>query len=75
MEVEERMQQIVSSAKQKVQEREKANREILKYIESLIERFPQQRFGQILSNYILEKGVDPFYEESVDMLTRIKKGY
>ena len=59
---------------QKILERQEANKEILAYIEALVNRFPQQRFGQILSNYILEDGgrKDPFYEESVDMLTRIK---
>lgn len=58
----------------KILERQEANKEILAYIETLVNRFPQQRFGQILSNYILEDGgrKDPFYEESVDMLTRIK---
>ena len=53
-------------------QRQEANKEILKYIGDLVDRFPQQRFGQILSNYVLEGDKDPFYEESTAMLKRIK---
>ena len=57
--------------KEKIAKRQEANLNILKCIEKLIKEFPQQRFGQILSNYVLPPG-DPFYEESVDTLERVK---
>lgn len=56
---------------EKIMQRQEANLEILKYLELLIKELPQQRFGQILSNYVLPQG-DPFYEESVDTLERVK---
>lgn len=58
--------------KEKISNRQKANLEILKEIEKLIIKYPQQRFGQILSNYVLPNG-DPFYEESIDTLERISQ--
>ena len=55
-----------------IYKRQEFNFEILKYLAILVEQLPQQRFGQILSNYVLPDG-DPFYEESVQTLKRVKK--
>ena len=55
-----------------IYKRQEFNLEILKYLAILVEQLPQQRFGQILSNYVLPDG-DPFYEESVQTLKRVKK--
>ena len=49
-----------------------ANREILKRISEIVERFPDWRFHQILQNMGIENvGADKFYEESVDTLDGI----
>ena len=56
--------------KEKKSRRQETNFEILKEIEKLVIKYPQQRFGQILSNYVLPKG-DPFYEESAYTLERL----
>ena len=56
--------------KEKKSRRQETNFEILKEIEKLVIKYPQQRFGQILSNYVLPKG-DPFYEESEYTLERL----
>lgn len=56
--------------KEKISRRQETNFEILKEIEKLVIKYPQQRFGQLLSNYVLPKG-DPFYEESADTLERL----
>ena len=55
----------------KIQQRQSANLEILKILNIIVERFPQLRFTQILTNLGLDK--DLFYEESVDTLDNIKK--
>ena len=55
----------------KIQRRQSSNLEILKILNILVERFPQLRFTQILTNLGLDK--DLFYEESVDTLDNIKK--
>lgn len=55
----------------KIQQRQSANLEILKILNIIVERFPQLRFTQILTNLELDK--DLFYEESVDTLNNIKK--
>jgi hypothetical protein len=55
----------------KIQQRQSANLEILKILDMIVNRFPQLRFTQILTNLNLDK--DLFYEESVDTLERIKK--
>lgn len=46
--------------------RQKANREILKVLSTLVEQFPDQRFGQILCNYVIPeyRDKDPFFTES-----------
>jgi len=55
----------------KIQQRQSANLEILKILNMIVERFPQLRFTQILTNLGLDK--DLFYEESVDTLNNLKK--
>ena len=55
----------------KIQQRQTANLEILKILDMIVNRFPQLRFTQILTNLNLDK--DLFYEESVDTLAHIKK--
>ena len=58
------------------------NKEILDLIDKIIEKFPEQRFGQILFNYVLNYSQtdsgqihidDPFYEISEHTLKRIKE--
>lgn len=61
-----------------VKQRQKDNKEILNYLTELIEKHPDQRFGQLLVNsHILEvvngNVKDPFFEESGTTLKRIKK--
>lgn len=61
-----------------VKQRQKDNKEILNYLTELIEKYPDQRFGQLLVNsHILEvvngNVKDPFFEESCTTLKRIKK--
>ena len=66
------MAENVSEAIQiKIQRRQSSNLEILKILNIIVERFPQLRFTQILTNLGLDK--DLFYEESVDTLDNIKK--
>lgn len=74
--------------KHKIDQRQQANVELLQIIGEAIMKHPDLRFGQILtmldiiqyktvnkigilSTHVLET-VDPFYEESVDVLTRVK---
>ena len=52
--------------------------DIIKQVEKFIEKYPDQRFGQIISNYfstsfdkIFPGNKDPFYEESITTLNRI----
>ena len=58
------------------------NKEILDLLSKLVEKFPEQRFGQILFNYVLNYSQtdsgqihidDPFYEISERTLKRIKE--
>lgn len=53
--------------------RKEYNKEILTILECLIETMPEQRFGQIICNYIFPnyREVDPFYEESSETLKRL----
>jgi hypothetical protein len=73
----------MNTIKQKIALRHSANREIIEILSDMVERYPDLRFGQILSiteaiqyktvNKIGALGahvievVDPFSEESVDM--------
>ena len=52
----------------------KANTEILQLIGDLMTVFPDQRFGQILCNYVFPnyREEDPFFEESATTLERLK---
>ena len=45
--------------------RQNANREIIKILSEIIEKHPYYRFGQILFNYNICTGRDPFYDESI----------
>lgn len=71
--------------KEKVGKRQEANRKIIEILSNTIEKKPELRFGQILAitgvieyeedtrPYIHDFAVkDPFNEESVDMLFRMK---
>lgn len=55
--------------------RQKANMEILQLLGELVTLFPDQRFGQILCNYVFPdyRERDPFYEESVATLEKLKE--
>ena len=55
----------------RIKQRQSANLEILKILNMIVNRFPDLRFTQILTNLNLDK--DLFYEESVDTLEHIKK--
>ena len=55
----------------KIENRQSANRELVKVLSEYIEKYPQQRFGQILVNYGFVTKEDPFYEESVDTLEKV----
>lgn len=65
------MKNISEAIQIKIQRRQSSNLEILKILNIIVERFPQLRFTQILTNLGLDK--DLFYEESVDTLDNIKK--
>lgn len=51
-------------------ERQKINKEILKKIDKLVDMFPDQRFGQILVNYVFPHmyNRDIFFDESSETL-------
>ena len=55
----------------RIKQRQTANLEILKILNTIVSQFPDLRFTQILTNLNLDK--DLFYEESVDTLEHIKK--
>lgn len=70
-----------SVIKNKISMRESSNKELLRILAKLVDDNPELRLGQILFNYQFVKwentndGVkihDPFYEESVDTLARVK---
>lgn len=71
--------------KWKIPKRKESNKEILKILVEMVDRYPALRFGQILSivkvvdSYVTDKHeciiCDPFYEESVDTLKRVKEQY
>lgn len=62
----------VSAPREKT--RKDYNKEILHTLEGLIEALPDQRFGQIICNYILPdyREKDPFFEESKTTLERLQ---
>jgi hypothetical protein len=56
-----------------VKNRQIYNREIVKKISEMVEKYPDLRFTQILLNMeILDKKRDLFYEESLTTLMRVK---
>lgn len=70
-----------SVIRKKISMRESSNKELLRILEKLVDDNPDLRLGQILFNYQFVKwentdnGIkihDPFYEESVDTLNRVK---
>lgn len=71
--------------KEKIKQRLSSNIQIVQKLSELIIKYPDQRFGQILINYgFIETETDlktfktvvkdPFYEESIDTLNRVKNG-
>lgn len=54
--------------------RQEANKELLKELEWFIDKFPDQRFGQILCNYFFPtyQTHDIFFDESTDTLNTVK---
>lgn len=48
--------------------RQEANKKILELISLYVEKYPEQRFGQIICNYVFPnyRRVDPFFEESTE---------
>lgn len=54
--------------------RKEANLEILAHLEKLVNAFPDQRFGQIIANYILPdyQSKDIFFEESSTTLENVR---
>lgn len=58
----------------RVKTRKDYNKEILHILEDLIEALPEQRFGQIICNYVLPdyRERDPFFEESKTTLERLQ---
>ena len=74
-----------SKIKEKINNRQIANKEIIAILSNMVEQFPDLRFGQILAitelleyvpdsrPYIHNVDIkDPFNEESVDMLVRMR---
>lgn len=55
--------------------RKEYNERILDVLHALVEAFPDQRFGQLICNYILPeyREKDPFFEESKVTLERLTK--
>lgn len=70
-----------SVIKSKISMRKIANKQLLSILEQVVDNNPDLRLGQILFNYqfvkweITDDGIkihDPFYEEPVDTLNRVK---
>lgn len=58
-----------------IQNRQHYNREILERLSTIIEQYPEQRFGQLITNYIFSdyQKRDIFYEESYETLQKTNK--
>ena len=56
--------------------RQNYNRKILRELEKLINKYPDQRFGQLIANYIFPyyRQRDIFYEESQETFENIECG-
>ena len=70
-----------SVIKNKIDMRQLANKQLLSILEQVVDRNPDIRLGQILLNYqfvkseVAENGIkihDPYHEEPVDTLSRVK---
>lgn len=69
--------------KQKINKRLESNIKILDIIRTYCETYPDMRFGQVLANlHIIEYDdtqlhnvIDPFFDESVDIINRIPRKY
>lgn len=78
------MSTVADNIHKKIKARREANREILRALTSYIEAHDEIRFGQALVNlgivqliqdptsFDITGAKDPFYEESVDTLKRIR---
>ena len=73
---------MTKSIKKNINERQKANLQILNKLHDYFLEFPDIRFGQALANLnIIEydrtkltpEVIDPFFEESVDTLEKVNK--
>ena len=53
--------------------RQEANKRILQLINLYVEKYPDQRFGQIICNYVFPnyQNADPFFEESTETYMKI----
>lgn len=80
------MKSMEKEIKEKIKNRQKANFELVNKLSELVIAYPDLRFGQILVNFGFIKQIidhyddniilteDPFNEESVDTLNRVKNG-
>ena len=75
---------MTKSIKKNINERQKANLQILNKLHDYFLEFPDIRFGQALANLnIIEydrtkltpEVIDPFFEESVDTLEKVNKTF
>ena len=57
--------------------RQDDNRKILRILDKLIDEYPDQRFGQLISNYIFPfyREEDIFFEESSKTLEKIEADF
>lgn len=53
--------------------RQQYNKEILAELSKLIDKYPDQRFGQLIANYVLPhyREYDIFFEESKETLQNV----
>lgn len=72
--------------KNKIEQRQTANRELISLLSEAVEKYPHLRFGQLLCIFNIVKQTsiaegnsiiglkteDPFHEESIDTLERVK---
>lgn len=69
----------MESFKAKIEKRQESNRLILNKLSEYVEKYPDIRFGQLLVNLkILQYNndgtmMDPWNDESIDILRRIEK--
>lgn len=56
--------------------RQDDNRKILRELEKLIDKYPDQRFGQLIANYVFPfyREEDIFFQESSNTLKNIELG-